>query len=685
MSLKPRPLVETGVDRSSAFRVAQCAAPALLGRHRPRTRERNASRMIFARKVWHLLVGDQGRARAGVPAAVLLGALCGADRAARAPARCAKARCCSSSTARWSRNRSRSIRSQLLLSGAAPGRANTAARDLVRAIDAAARDERIKAVVLDLDDASPAAGRSTCEEIGEALDRVRAAKKPVLTYAIAYADDAMLLAAPCQRGVGRSAGRRDRSPGRAAAGCTTTALLDRLQGQGPRLPASAPTRARSSPISATTCRPRRARTPRRSTPRCGANGRPTWPRRGPRPRSTAVTERPGRAGSRRQAAISPRPRSTRGLVDQHRRRDRVRARASPQLVGEDDWDERPGAFASTDARRPGWPSKPGRRPAASAIGVITIAGEIVDGDAGPGRRAATGSPSCSTMRSTTISPRWSCGSIRPAARSLASEAIRRAILRHKAKGIPIVVSMGNLAASGGYWVSTPGRPDLRRARDDHRLDRHLRRGPDVRGRAGRLGRRPPTGCGPRRCRASPTCSAGFTPEVEAMLQATVEHGLPRFLGLRRPSRAAMTPERVDEHRPGPRVGRRHGAPDRAGRPVRRARRCARLGGRSRPSWATASGTPNTSANGEPLGHAAAPDADGRRSDDARARAGDMFALLAANASGRLLGRSPRTSSGLLGMRARRRAASNARAARATRPARCPRRAGSRSCAALAVR
>ncbi len=36
-----------------------------------------------------------------------------------------------------------------------------------------------------------------------------------------------------------------------------------------------------------------------------------------------------------------------------------------------------------------------------------------------------------------------------------SEAIRRAILRHKAKGIPIVVSMGNFAASGGYWVSTP--------------------------------------------------------------------------------------------------------------------------------------------------------------------------------------------------------------------------------------
>ena len=30
------------------------------------------------------------------------------------------------------------------------------------------------------------------------------------------------------------------------------------------------------------------------------------------------------------------------------------------------------------------------------------------------------------------------------------------ILRHKAKRIPVIVSMGNVAASGGYWVATPG-------------------------------------------------------------------------------------------------------------------------------------------------------------------------------------------------------------------------------------
>ena len=38
---------------------------------------------------------------------------------------------------------------------------------------------------------------------------------------------------------------------------------------------------------------------------------------------------------------------------------------------------------------------------------------------------------------------------------MASEVIRAAILHAKAKGLPVVASMGNVAASGGYWVATP--------------------------------------------------------------------------------------------------------------------------------------------------------------------------------------------------------------------------------------
>ena len=41
----------------------------------------------------------------------------------------------------------------------------------------------------------------------------------------------------------------------------------------------------------------------------------------------------------------------------------------------------------------------------------------------------------------------------PGGSAVASEAVRRAVLRAKAAGKPVVVSMGDLAASGGYWVS----------------------------------------------------------------------------------------------------------------------------------------------------------------------------------------------------------------------------------------
>ena len=43
----------------------------------------------------------------------------------------------------------------------------------------------------------------------------------------------------------------------------------------------------------------------------------------------------------------------------------------------------------------------------------------------------------------------------PGGSVLASERIRQALLDAKAKKIPVVVSMGSVAASGGYWVATP--------------------------------------------------------------------------------------------------------------------------------------------------------------------------------------------------------------------------------------
>jgi protease-4 len=88
---------------------------------------------------------------------------------------------------------------------------------------------------------------------------------------------------------------------------------------------------------------------------------------------------------------------------------------------------------------------------------VTIAGMIVDGKAGPG--SAGGETIARQIEDGVRNKGIKALVVRvdsPGGSVLASERIRQALLEAKAKRIPIVVSMGSVAASGGYWVSTPG-------------------------------------------------------------------------------------------------------------------------------------------------------------------------------------------------------------------------------------
>jgi len=126
---------------------------------------------------------------------------------------------------------------------------------------------------------------------------------------------------------------------------------------------------------------------------------------------------------------------------------------------------------------------------------------------------------------------------------MASEEIRRAILRHKARKIPIAVSMGNLAASGGYWVSTPA-------------DRIFAAPETITGSIGifavvptfekALGQWGVTSDGVKTTPLSgqPDLAAGLTPETQAMIQSVIENGYTRFLTLVARARG-KTPEQVD--------------------------------------------------------------------------------------------------------------------------------------------
>jgi len=202
---------------------------------------------------------------------------------------------------------------------------------------------------------------------------------------------------------------------------------------------------------------------------------------------------------------------------------------------------RPGEFRDTQLEP--WLADLDQDTAGKAIGVVTIAGEIVDGDKGPGQ---AGGERIAKALDEALDDDLAALVVRvdsPGGSVLASERIRQAILRHKAKGIPVVVSMANLAASGGYWVSTPG-------------TRIFAEPGTITGSIGIFGIIPSfestladwgvnaDGVRTTPLSGQPDVFGGFSPEVEGLVQATIENGYRRFIGLVGQSRH-KTPEQVD--------------------------------------------------------------------------------------------------------------------------------------------
>ncbi len=197
-----------------------------------------------------------------------------------------------------------------------------------------------------------------------------------------------------------------------------------------------------------------------------------------------------------------------------------------KIAGEDKADKAPGAFAQTDLTT--WLADNPFDDSGDAIGVVTIAGEIVDGDAGPG---TAGGDRIAELLDDALDDNLKGLVVRvdsPGGSVLASEAIREAILRHKAMDIPIAVSMANVAASGGYWVSTPA-------------DRIFAEPETITGSIGIFAVLPTferladdwgvsaDGVSTTPLSGQPDFVAGFNPETEQILQASIENGYDRFL------------------------------------------------------------------------------------------------------------------------------------------------------------
>ncbi|MDG5750091.1 signal peptide peptidase SppA [Qipengyuania sp. XHP0211] len=395
------------------------------------------------------------------------------------------------------------------------------ARDLVRGLDAAATDDRITAVVLDLD-RFLGAGQVHLQEIGAALDRVRAAEKPVLAFATAYTDDSMLLAAHASEvWVDPLGGAVVAGPG--GERLYYGNLLDRLEINA-RVYKVGEYKSAVEPYS----RSDMSEAARQNYSELYGALWEEYLANVKKARPAADIERitgdpvgwiEAADGDLATAAEQA------GLVDRLGTRQEFEERVV-ELVGADDWSDEPGAFPSTEMAA--WlednpldtPGKP--------IGVVTIAGEIVDGEAGPG---TAGGDRIADLLDEALAYDLAGLVVRvdsPGGSVLASERIRNAILRHKANDIPIAVSMANLAASGGYWVSTPA-------------DRIFAEPETITGSIGIFAVIPTfeqaaasLGVNSDGVRTSPLSGqpdviGGFTPEVDALIQANVENGYEDFL------------------------------------------------------------------------------------------------------------------------------------------------------------
>jgi protease-4 len=334
----------------------------------------------------------------------------------------------------------------VFLAGAAPVR-EFAARDLVRAIDAARTDERVKAVVLDLD-AFLGGGQAHLTEIGAALARVRATDKPVLAYATAYGDDAILLAAHADEiWMNPLGGAIIAGPGgnRLYYG----ELLDKLEINA-RIYRSGAFKSAGEPFERSSMSDEARADARALYSALWEEWQATVRKVRPQLDLELVAMQPGRwietaDGDLAQAALSA------GLVDRLAPRRAFETYVA-QIVGENVGD---GPIYAHTNLAPWLLANPEAR-TGSPIGIVTIAGTIIDGDAGPG---TAGAARIEKVLDDALDRGLAGLVVRvdsPGGSVLASEVIRQAILRHEATGIPVGVSMANVAASGGYWVSMPG-------------------------------------------------------------------------------------------------------------------------------------------------------------------------------------------------------------------------------------
>ncbi len=424
-----------------------------------------------------------------------------------------------------------------LLSGGNSLVRETRLRDVERALAAASRSTSVKAVVLDLDGflgAEPA----TLAAAAAAIDKVRAGGKPVFAYATAYADDGYRLAAHATEiwldplGAVALAGPGGSQP-------YYKGLMDKL-GITAKIYRVGTYKAAVEPFMRNDQSPEAREASQALYGAIWAEWQADVRKARPKARIADYITRPtaligASQGRMSQAALDN------GLVDKLGDRNAFRSRITA-IAGEDTGNQ-PNGFKTIDFDR--WTSANPEKSSGTPIGVLTIAGEIVDGYAPPG--TAGGTTIAELLEEELARKRIKALVLRvdsPGGSVTGADRIRSAVLEAKAMGLPVVVSMGGLAASGGYWISTPA-------------DRIIADRSTITGSIGVFGIIPTfqgslekLGIGADGVKTTPLSGEpdvlrGTSPQFDAMVQGSIEDIYGRFVGLVAQSRK-MTPERVNE-------------------------------------------------------------------------------------------------------------------------------------------
>lgn len=409
-------------------------------------------------------------------------------------------------------------------------------RDIIRSLKIAESDKRIKAVVLDMD-RFMGGGQASLSAIGDSLDAVKKAGKPVYAFATAYTDDSYQLAAHAtQIWMDPLGGAMLTGPGGSQP--YYKGLLDQL-GIKANIYRVGTYKSAVEPYMRSDQSPESKAAIKGVYDEIWGQWKADVAKARPQAQINGILNDPagsveGARGNLAQLAVSSK------LVD--KLGDRIAfGKFIATKVGTDE-KKTTGGFAATpmDALLASY----GPPNAGQQIGVVTIAGTIVDGEAGPG--TAAGDTISGLIYDAIDNKDLQALVVRvdsPGGSVTASEKIRLAIEAAKAKEIPVIVSMANLAASGGYWVSLPA-------------DVIFAEPSTITGSIGIFGVIPSAQAGLAKIGVNadgvkttplsgePDVLGGFSPEFDRVAQSAIENGYREFI-TRVATARKKTPEQVD--------------------------------------------------------------------------------------------------------------------------------------------